>query len=114
MLRDKWSGPKSRHSFGQHWTEKTVSCKRVTTFPSTSSQSPAIEGSLSALAFAMHGENHVAQEAQKGRTEVSSVCDLWKSATCICCTYVANYAVRVFLVCLLCIHAVHMSRLLAL
>ena len=36
VLRDKWSGSKSRRSLGQHRTGKTVFCKSVMTIPSTS------------------------------------------------------------------------------
>ena len=84
VLRGKWSGPKSRRFLGQHWTRKTVFRKRVTTVPSTSSQSPDMEGGLSvfvsfdlnsrkdALVLAMHGESCVSQAARKERTEIST------------------------------------------
>ena len=74
VLRDKWSGPKSRRSLGQHRTGKTVFRKRMKSIPSTSSQPPDMEGGFSvsvsfdlnsrkdAMAFVMNG----AQAARKG------------------------------------------------
>ena len=79
VLRDKVSGPKCRRSLGQHRKGKTLFRRRVTSVPSTRSQSPDMEGGLSvfvsfdlssrkdALAFAMHG-----QAARKARTKVST------------------------------------------